>query len=1541
MSSRTSSRVARAKDAQASKLAEEALLRDRLRVAHIAARAEAVASDAAGCEENYILQPFPIPIPCPTEECDFDIPEFWKPGYRPPSRRKGARGLNSARLGEGPQVPVDARNYKSLRSNLYREPAVRPSVSPAEYPMCLCTPSSGCAGNSCQNRALFMECSVGSCPSLRSSDDDNENTVVQLTKRQQEQQGRERKDEEGSGYVSGAVMLSRLARNRDVESEFNDLQKTNSDIAVTDVKEESSHDSIMESHLGKLVHVFWDDDNEWYRGIIDDYHPDKGHHIAYDDGDSEWMTDDITDCSLVRFDDNMQSSSEAKEKISSQNDKSCATDIGSKYCANTIIQRRAFPKLEVFGTPQCGYALRVLEDVEEGDILVEYLGEAITTDDMHDRIAEYTNGDDFYFAALGDGLYLDAKNYGSIARFANHSCSPTGQLQKWIVQGEPRICLVPTRPLKRGEEITYNYQYYQDGLDANNSTMTRQPCLCGSAKCCGTIGGRVQESPLDFWLAKTETILARSRVTMNVDQEGGNSSNKGKGTTSMQALMKHASDDAFAANVPSECKEMLELMELVTEAKEWQQQIQVLIGIAQFYASTGPSQSGQGVAVAELTTAAATAAASNDSTQQLYLIETAQALLDTVPKGVRFEEAAWLRDIVKKTEALDKEIAFFEQLWLIARKRKDDAGSGVGTGSMNGPSITCIRDLQWPELMRLFKAMHAVLPLRCDRADFLFFAYQQTALWTYKYLGSVIPNNYRPTALGSYSQRYKSISRCSRAYGVDNVLTDDVLIAEAFLEERMTTVLGRNDFDPQSEIGHEAFAVLNIPSSNNDSKSDHKNTIGGKNKKKAKSASKIQVKQEDLHCICCLPDDEGESSFMICCDTCSRWYHCNCINAYNPGEDVKIRVPSNSGSKNGKGKKVHTSRNIKVKTVSRAMQQSYFECPLCAFENYNGEVVNNFSLKPKYEWDENSKISPTTSASNYHRNGVEQPALRAGSGVGWSGYIAPQPKEKTKTRTIATLVTDDDNSMNDDEIKPIFEQGALEGKRPMLPLVSVTIAESMCDPIVHLKSLPLRHRVPVFSDIAMNSILPRARSDGFLTLAGIVAAIQAENALVVGGNPVLGMFHLYRKYTAQWLTKVDSFMRKPNTVFMSKAEWAANQAQIVCLNGTIRPGATGGDTRQTDTLREAMELYTSMRVLRVRPPIEISELRKFIWTVTSAKTLTTLDSNGVLPDTLTDLRSMLLVSSKSSKKSAIEKYTDSLQVALPLQNSNNGNKANTTRHLVSFDALKSIVDGGREVLSPNLSKSAQGMELFQALSANYEQVVTVLQKCIKVVASVRANHKNFGTPPRLTPSEYAEGMMTTSSGNALSEENVVSAVIEAIQICRIVDISQEYPFIALLSTVRCLAVTHDQQHENDDNNDVVQFDAKTSDHTTHMVEERDESGCELYCFCRRGEYGDMISCDICAEWYHSTCVTRNVPKKQLNKKGSVYLCPGCASLQGKKYAFGWSCNVPNGLVTQKRERNIDDTKALVQSDEATVAASLSSSSKRAKRDDNDNSSSFV
>ena len=52
--------------------------------------------------------------------------------------------------------------------------------------------------------------------------------------------------------------------------------------------------------------------------------------------------------------------------------------------------------------------------------------------------------------------------------------------------GESCIVLVAKMGLKMGTEMTYNYQYYNDGMDCI-ARMKRQKCLCGSQRCSGNV----------------------------------------------------------------------------------------------------------------------------------------------------------------------------------------------------------------------------------------------------------------------------------------------------------------------------------------------------------------------------------------------------------------------------------------------------------------------------------------------------------------------------------------------------------------------------------------------------------------------------------------------------------------------------------------------------------------------------------------------------------------------------------------------------------------------------------------------------------------------------------------------------------------------------------------------------------------------------------------------------------------------------------------------------------------------------------------------
>ena len=58
--------------------------------------------------------------------------------------------------------------------------------------------------------------------------------------------------------------------------------------------------------------------------------------------------------------------------------------------------------------------------------------------------------------------------------------------------------------------------------------------------------------------------------------------------------------------------------------------------------------------------------------------------------------------------------------------------------------------------------------------------------------------------------------------------------------------------------------------------------------------------------------------------------------------------------------------------------------------------------------------------------------------------------------------------------------------------------------------------------------------------------------------------------------------------------------------------------------------------------------------------------------------------------------------------------------------------------------------------------------------------------------------------------------------------------------------------------------------------ENEPSKPAIYCLCREAEFGDMIECDACKEWYHTGCVNETEEMDDDSK----YLCPMCAAVEG-------------------------------------------------------------
>lgn len=124
--------------------------------------------------------------------------------------------------------------------------------------------------------------------------------------------------------------------------------------------------------------------------------------------------------------------------------------------------------------------------IPAGVRLIEYTGERLTPAQAE---ARYPDGEDdrhhTYLFAIDDDIVLDAAVNGNEARFINHSCDPNCD----AVVEDGRIWIETIRDVAPGEELAYDYAY---ALEQRHTPAAkrRYPCVCGSAKCRGTILAR-------------------------------------------------------------------------------------------------------------------------------------------------------------------------------------------------------------------------------------------------------------------------------------------------------------------------------------------------------------------------------------------------------------------------------------------------------------------------------------------------------------------------------------------------------------------------------------------------------------------------------------------------------------------------------------------------------------------------------------------------------------------------------------------------------------------------------------------------------------------------------------------------------------------------------------------------------------------------------------------------------------------------------------------------------------------------------------------
>ncbi|XP_074317294.1 histone-lysine N-methyltransferase, H3 lysine-9 specific SUVH6-like [Silene latifolia] len=181
-------------------------------------------------------------------------------------------------------------------------------------------------------------------------------------------------------------------------------------------------------------------------------------------------------------------------------------------CPNRVSQHGIKLPLEIFKTKSRGWGVRCHSSISSGSFICEYIGEL-----LEDKQAEQRAGSDEYLFDIGqnyddttfkdklsdlmpnmpsissdvveNGFTIDARSYGNIGRFINHSCSPNLYAQNVLYDHDdkriPHIMLFASDNIPPLQELTYHYNYTIDQVFDSNGNIKKKDCYCGAADCSG------------------------------------------------------------------------------------------------------------------------------------------------------------------------------------------------------------------------------------------------------------------------------------------------------------------------------------------------------------------------------------------------------------------------------------------------------------------------------------------------------------------------------------------------------------------------------------------------------------------------------------------------------------------------------------------------------------------------------------------------------------------------------------------------------------------------------------------------------------------------------------------------------------------------------------------------------------------------------------------------------------------------------------------------------------------------------------------------
>lgn len=128
------------------------------------------------------------------------------------------------------------------------------------------------------------------------------------------------------------------------------------------------------------------------------------------------------------------------------------------------------------------WGLYAMEPIAANEMIIEYVGEVVRQKVAELREKKYLRSGigSSYLFRIDEQTVIDATKLGGIARFINHSCTPSCTAKIIKVEGKKRIVIYALRDIAANEELTYDYKFEREVDDDE-----RIPCLCGSSGCKG------------------------------------------------------------------------------------------------------------------------------------------------------------------------------------------------------------------------------------------------------------------------------------------------------------------------------------------------------------------------------------------------------------------------------------------------------------------------------------------------------------------------------------------------------------------------------------------------------------------------------------------------------------------------------------------------------------------------------------------------------------------------------------------------------------------------------------------------------------------------------------------------------------------------------------------------------------------------------------------------------------------------------------------------------------------------------------------------